>query len=287
MTPVFRFAPSPNGRMHLGHAYSAWLNAEMAARLGGRFLLRLEDIDTTRCTPKLAQACLDDLAWLGLSWEAPVRVQSKHFDDYTAAFGTLKAAGLVYPCFCTRREVANASTAHDPDGAPLYPGTCRALTDQEAQVRMAAGKPHSWRLKMDAALGTVKEPLSYAWFDPNNGAEEAVIAYPERWGDVVLVRKETPTSYHLSVVVDDAIQAITHVVRGRDLDAATDVHVLLQRLLDLPPPRYFHHGLIPDDMGGKLAKSRGSESLADLRKRGVTAAKVREMLTAFRSMDLA
>lgn len=273
--------------MHLGHAYSAWLNAEIAGRLDGRFLLRLEDIDTTRCTPELAQACLDDLAWLGLSWEEPVRVQSRHFADYIAAFHKLKAQGLVYPCFCTRKQIVDASTTNDPDGAPLYPGTCRALPETDAATRMQAGESHSWRLKMDAALDAVKKPLSYARFDPNGGEEQAVAAQPERWGDVVLVRKETPTSYHLSVVVDDAIQGVTHVVRGCDLEAATDVHRLLQTLLDLPTPCYFHHGLIPDDMGGKLAKSRGSESLADLRARGVTAAEVREMLAAFRVEDLA
>lgn len=277
MTPVFRFAPSPNGRLHLGHAFSAWLNARLAARTGGRLLVRMEDIDTTRCTPELAAHCLDDLAWLGLEWETPVRVQSQHMADYAAAFGRLKARGLVYPCFCSRKRIAEASTAQDPDGAPFYPRTCRMLDKAVAQARIAAGEAHAWRLDMDAALAEVAHPLAYTRFDAETLAEEPVAAHPARWGDAVLVRKEIPTSYHLSVVVDDALQGVTHVVRGADLEAATDLHVLLQALLGLPVPRYHHHGLLVDGEG-KLAKSKGSESLADLRARGVTAEEVRGLL---------
>jgi glutamyl-Q tRNA(Asp) synthetase len=266
---IFRFAPSPNGRLHLGHAYSALLNARLAERMHGRFLVRVEDIDTTRCTAELAQHCLEDLAWLGLSWEAPVRVQSEHWADYQAAAAQLQALGLLYPCFCTRKEVAEVSTAQDPDGAPLYAGTCHHLTAKEVQARMQADMPYALRLDMAKAMAHIPPPYHYPRFSPADMTEENVEAHPARWGDVVLVRKETPTSYHLAVVVDDALQGVTHVVRGVDLEAATDVHVLLQRLLGLPTPRYYHHPLITEPAGEKLAKSRNSESLADLRARGV------------------
>jgi len=276
---IFRFAPSPNGRLHLGHAYSALLNAKLAARLHGRFLLRLEDIDSTRCTTALAQHCLDDLAWLGLTWETPVRAQSEHGEDYAAALAALKKRGLVYPCFCTRREVAEASTQCDPDGAPLYPGTCKRLSAGEVAQRLAANTPHSWRLDMDKALVAAPGPHYYLRFAPDSMQEESVTANPTRWGDAVLARKDIalPTSYHLSVVVDDALQSITHVVRGADLEAATDLHVLLQTLLGLKTPLYHHHALIEKN-GDKLAKSKGGESLEDLRARGVTAREVREMV---------
>lgn len=275
MTPVLRFAPSPNGRLHLGHAYSALLNAELATKLGGRFLLRLEDIDTTRCTPALSQYCLDDLAWLGITWEKPVRVQSQHWSDYAAAMERLKASELVYPCFCTRTEVAAASDAQDPDGAPLYPGTCTHLPQKAVEMRIADGEPHAWRLAMDKALGDVRKDLSYRRFTLPSMQEETVSANPARWGDVILVRKDTPTSYHLSVVVDDALQGITHVVRGADLEAATDLHVLLQSLLGLPTPLYHHHALLQAPEGDKLSKSKGSETLADLRAKGMTANEVK------------
>lgn len=242
---------------------------QLAQNLGGRLLLRMEDIDTTRCTPELAQHCLDDLAWLGMQWEQPVRVQSQHFADYVAALEVLKSSGLVYPCFCTRKQIAGASTHTDPDGAPLYPRTCHGLSETEIETRIAAGEPYAWRLDMPKALAAVDAPLSYISFDAKTLAETTVSANPDRWGDAVLVRKETPTSYHLSVVVDDALQGITHVVRGQDLEAATDLHVLLQALLSLPTPRYHHHDLLTDD-DGKLSKSKSSESLADLRARGVT-----------------
>jgi glutamyl-Q tRNA(Asp) synthetase len=280
MTPVFRFAPSPNGRLHLGHAYSALLNAELAARLEGRFLLRLEDIDTARCTPALAQGVLHDLAWLGLTWEEPVRVQSRHWEDYSAALASLKERGLVYPCFCSRREVAGSSAKRDPDGAPLYPGTCRHLTGSEIAERIAAGEPHSWRLAIAKALAAAALPLTYRRFAPSCLAGEIVTAEPSRWGDVVLARKAMPTSYHLSVVADDALQGVTHVVRGADLEAATCLHVLLQALLCLPTPLYYHHKLIVSAEGGKLAKSKGSEALTDLRSRGLTPGDVRRMINA-------
>jgi glutamyl-Q tRNA(Asp) synthetase len=288
MQPVSRFAPSPNGRLHLGHAYSALLNADFARRWGGRFLLRIEDIDQGRSRPEFEAAIHEDLAWLGLAWETPVRRQSEHFADYRAAFGRLRAGGLVHPCFCTRADLARAiaireaaagiAWPRDPDGAPLYPGTCKALPPAEAEWRIRAGEPHAWRLDGAAALAAAgPDPLVSVRFD-RSGAESRVAAHPERWGDAVIVRKDTPTSYHLAVVVDDALQGVTHVVRGADLDAATDLHVLLQTLLGLPHPRYHHHRLVLDDGGAKLSKSRRAEALADLRARGVTAEAVRRML---------
>lgn len=261
--PVLRFAPSPNGRMHAGHAYSAQLNAKLAATMGGRFLLRIEDIDTIRCTPELTAQCLDDLASIGLQWEVPVRIQSQHFADYAAALAQLKGRGLLYPCFCSRTDIARESTAADPEGAPLYPGTCRGLDAGEAAAHIAAGQPHAWRLDMARALAAAPGPHHYQRFTPGGSITETVTANPSCWGDVVLARKETPTSYHLSVVVDDALQGITHVVRGADLEAATDVHVLLQALLGLPTPLYHHHELIRDPAGVKLAKRLGSPGFAE------------------------
>jgi glutamyl-Q tRNA(Asp) synthetase len=285
--PVFRFAPSPNGRLHLGHAYSALLNAELAKRVRGRFLLRIEDIDLTRCRPELEAGIYEDLAWLGLAWEEPVRRQSEHFGEYRAAVERLKARELVYPCFCSRKEIATAVAARaaaagaapprDPDGAPLYPGTCRLLAPAEVGRRLAAGESHAWRLDVAKAARAVTPPLGYARFAPD-GSEAFVAARPERWGDAIVARKEIPTSYHLAVVLDDALQGVTHVVRGQDLEAATDLHVVLQNLFDLPTPRYHHHALIRDEAGGKLSKILFSEPLADLRARGVTAEEVRKRL---------
>jgi glutamyl-Q tRNA(Asp) synthetase len=285
--PVFRFAPSPNGRLHLGHAYSALLNADLARRFGGRFLLRIEDIDVTRCRPDYEKAIHDDLAWLGLVWETPVRRQSEHFSEYRAAAERLKGRGLLYPCFCTRGEIAaevalqeaesGEAWPRDPDGAPLYPGTCRRLSRSEIERRIGAGAAHAWRLDMDAALRGAPVPHRITCFTPS-GEETRISAQPARWGDAVIVRKEIPTSYHLSVVLDDALQGVTHVVRGVDLEGATDLHVLLQALLTLSSPAYHHHRLIRDDDGGKLSKSLKSEPLAALRARGVTPAEVRTAL---------
>lgn len=285
--PVFRFAPSPNGRLHLGHALSALVNERLAARFGGSLLLRIEDIDLTRCRPEFEQAIHDDLAWLGIRFDGRGRRQSEHFDDYRTALGRLQAKGVVYPCFCSRQEARQAVAAgeaeggrpwpHDPDGSPLYPGTCRGLRAGEASARIAAGEAHVLRLAMDRALAAIGGAASYRLFD-EDGKERMIAAEPARWGDVVLARKDVPTSYHLSVVVDDALQGVSHVVRGRDLEAATDIHVVLQRLLGLPTPRYHFHRLLTDETGQKLAKSRLSESLADLRARGVGAAEIRMQL---------
>ncbi|WP_134494989.1 tRNA glutamyl-Q(34) synthetase GluQRS [Microvirga pakistanensis] len=285
--PVFRFAPSPNGRLHLGHAYSALLNDALARRFGGRFLLRIEDIDITRCRPEYESAILEDLAWLGLDWEKPVRRQSEHFSDYRSAFERLKGRGLVYPCFCSRKHIAERIEAieaesgegwpRDPDGAPLYPGTCKNLSPDEAARRIGSGEAHAWRLDSDAARSRLPGPHGFTRFTPD-GATNTVEADPWRWGDAVIVRKDVPTSYHLAVVVDDALQGVTHVVRGQDLEAATDLHVLLQKLLGLGAPLYHHHGLILDSGGDKLAKSRKSEALFELRARGGTAAEIRQRL---------
>jgi len=266
MTSVFRFAPSPNGHLHLGHAYSALLNAAEAKHTSGRFLVRIEDIDTERCTMALAEQCLQDLAWLGLQWEEPVRVQSEHMADYRTALDTLDARGLLYPCYCSRREIAQATdpTRRDPEGQILYPGTCRG-------VARSLNAPHALRLDMKKA-SALAGPLSFV-------ESEAEIAIdPAAWGDVILARRDIGTSYHIAVVVDDALQGITDVVRGRDLFAATSIHRLLQELLRLPAPRYRHHALIGDETGRKLSKSAGDRSLASLRAEGITAADIRREL---------
>jgi len=281
-TPVFRFAPSPNGYLHLGHALSALINFEMARATGGRFLLRIEDIDTKRCRPHYEDAIYEDLAWLGLTWEEPVRRQSAHLDDYRAALTQLD--DLVYPSFETRGEIArlvaerdrHARWPRDPDGAPLYPGDGRALSAAERRRRMAADEPYALRLDMAAAIARTG-PLT--WVETGCGDEtRSVAASPQMWGDVVLARKETPTSYHLSVVIDDACQGVSHVVRGRDLFAATSVHRLLQALFALPAPIYHHHRLILDADGKKLSKSTRATALRALREDGASAVGIRRMV---------
>ena len=286
--PVLRFAPSPNGELHLGHAYSALLNADMATQMDGRLLLRIEDIDTARCTPQFEAGIFRDLAWLGFHWEVPVRRQSDHFDDYAQALGRLVGEGLVYPSFMSRGEaramIAEAQAdgldwPRDPDGVPLFPTAERRLPDRERRRRIDAGEQHSWRLDVDAALGRMPAALTWEELGAGPGGETGPIdADPAAWGDVVIGRKETPTSYHLSVVVDDALQGITHVVRGRDLFCATAVQRLLQILLGLPAPAYCHHDLILGDDGRKLSKSRGDTALASLREAGLLPADIRRMV---------
>jgi glutamyl-Q tRNA(Asp) synthetase len=285
--PTLRFAPSPNGLLHLGHAYSALLNAELAERLGGRLLLRIEDIDPVRSRPELIEAITRDLAWLGLRFDGAVRRQSEHIAGYAAAVAGLSARGLAYPCFCSRGAIGAAVAAEqaatgrtalrDPDGTPLYPGACRHLPSTEAEARRAAGHPHTWRLDMARACAVEPGPHRFMAF-ATDLTETFVEADPARWGDAVLARRDVPTSYHLSVVMDDAAQGITHVVRGADLLAATDLHVLIGRLLGLPSPRYHHHALIRDPDGEKLAKSRGSQSLAELRAQGIPPQAILERL---------
>jgi glutamyl-Q tRNA(Asp) synthetase len=274
--PVFRFAPSPTGRLHLGHAYSALLNEAVARQAGGLLLLRIEDIDGGRARPEFAQGLIEDLAWLGVRFDGVTRRQSEHFPLYRAARDRLAAAGLLFRCRCTRADIADATrllreeTPRDPEGAPLYPGTCRMR--QPGPCELVAE-----RLYMRAALAAEPGPLGFHVMDEAGEAGWRV-ADPGRWGDVVIMRKDTPTSYHLACVVDDAAQGVTHVVRGADMEAATDVHVLLQRLLGLPTPVYRFHRLLLDADGRKLSKSRGSASLADLRAQGVTAAEIRARL---------
>ena len=364
MQPVFRFAPSPNGFLHLGHAASALLNAALARQMGGRLLLRIEDIDPGRSRPEFEAAIQEDLDWLGLRFEQPVRRQSEHIGDYAAALAGLGARGLTYACFCTRTglaaRVADAAAAgaplrRDPDGAPIGACRCKAMAPAERQARIDAGEPHATRLDIAAALlaahcdspaGAVPNaphpeeqaalrpasrrtrapdrttvaahwspssfethrqeamllrmrgdgvrseildqapdtlipgprPLSWTAWDPAADACATIPADPARWGDVVIGRKDTPTSYHLAVTMDDALQGVTHVVRGADLSEATDVHVLLQRLLDLPTPLYHHHALVLDPEGRKLSKSLGSVALRALRAEGATPDDIRRRL---------
>lgn len=276
--PVFRFAPSPNGYLHLGHAYSALFTEHWARRLGGDFLLRLEDTDTTRCKPEFAEAILEDLQWLGLTWHEPVMVQSKHFAVYAGYADRLRAMGLLYPCFCSRSEIAEAATGSDPDGPLLYGGACRHLPPETIARRLGRGDPVQYRLDSARAIARAGV-LTFTVAQPTPLDRPQIrYARPALWGDVLIQRKETPTSYHLSVVVDDAAQAITHVTRGRDMEPSTDIHVLLQVLLGLPSPVYTFHKLITGENGRKLSKSRGSPSLRDLRALGMTAADVRAAL---------
>ncbi|MBO6724204.1 MAG: tRNA glutamyl-Q(34) synthetase GluQRS [Rhizobiaceae bacterium] len=286
--PVFRFAPSPNGPLHLGHAYSAMLNHDMARATEGLFLLRIEDIDTGRSQPEFERAIFHDLAWLGLDWEEPVRRQSEHFDDYRAALDALIDEELVYPAFMSRGEarafVAEAEQdgtpwPRDPDGAPHAPPLDRERSAPERNRRMADGDPFAWRLDMAAALSRFGGKLDWQETGAGPDGEAGVVpANPASWGDVMIARKDIPTSYHLSVVIDDALQGITHVVRGRDLFHATSVHRLLQEMLGLTPPIYHHHRLVLDEAGRKLAKSKGDSGLSALREASIPAGDVRRMV---------
>jgi glutamyl-Q tRNA(Asp) synthetase len=281
--PVFRFAPSPNGYLHLGHALSALNNFEMARAAGGRLLLRIEDIDRSRCRPEYEAAIYQDLAWLGIGWEEPVRRQSAHFDDYRAALVQLDELGLLYPSFESRSEIAalvaareaQAPWPHDPEGAPLYPGGARSLSPDERRRHLASGRPYALRLDMAAAIVRAG---ALTWSEGGDSASGTITAAPQEWGDVVLARKDVPTSYHLAVVVDDARQGVTHVVRGQDLFRATSVHRLLQVLLGLGAPHYHHHRLVLDADGQKLSKSTRATALRSLRESGASRADIRRMI---------
>ena len=272
---VTRFAPSPTGYLHLGHAASALHGWRAARRAGGRFLLRIEDIDGARCRPEFEAAIGEDLAWLGLDWEQPVRRQSEHGADYQAALGRLAGLDLLYPCFCTRKDIAAEIAAageapHGPDG-PLYPGPCRSLSKNEREAQIAAGRPHA--LRLDAArAGALAGPLS--WREQDQGP---VSVEPMLLGDAVLARKDIGASYHLAVTVDDAIQGVTLVTRGRDLYHATHLQRLLQALLGLPAPDYWHHALLTGPDGRRLAKRDGAASLRALRQAGLDPAAVRAL----------
>lgn len=287
-----RFAPSPTGLLHLGHAYSALFAFDRAQAAGGSFILRIEDLDPVRCRPEYIQSITDDLEWLGLSWPRPVRRQSEHLDDYAQALDRLDGLGLLYPCFCTRADIAEAVHApHGPEGQ-VYGGRCKALGRAEVEDRKAAGSPFALRLHMDRALKLATGKLATGklvsgklaidraagpleWVDEGQGAQ---IARPELFGDVVLARKDVPASYHLAVTVDDAGQDVTLVTRGQDLFAATHVHRLLQALLDLPTPLYHHHGLIVGPDGKRLAKRDRAQTLGFLRSQGYDGLDVRKMV---------
>lgn len=278
MTYFTRFAPSPTGYLHVGHAYSATLALTKAKESGGRFILRMEDIDVTRCRPEFEDAIYEDLAWIGLEWDGPVRRQSDHMQDYSTVLEKLYDRGLVYPCFCTRKEIAaeiaeSPSAPHGPDG-PVYPGTCRHLSEDEKAKNFDQGRSYALRLDMAKALEIVgKQELHFEELDKG-----FIKCEPGKFGDVVLARKETPTSYHLSVVLDDSLQGINLVVRGQDLFEATHIHRLLQFLLALPTPKYHHHGLVSDMKGRRLAKRDKAATLRDMRENGYSPEDVRKLI---------
>lgn len=284
--PVFRFAPSPNGELHLGHALSALLNFDMAKQAGGRFLLRIEDIDPARCRPEYEAQIYEDLRWLGLDWEEPVRRQSEHVAEYRRLLDHFQAEGLVYPAFLSRAEVKAHVTQYerncgrwkyDPDGTPHYPTFERDLDPDEAASRIARGDRHMWRLNVEKAVAALHGiPLS--WSETGAANVQDIPVNPALWGDVVLWRWDAPSSYHLSVVIDDALQGVTHVVRGMDLFHATHVHRLLQALAGMPAPTYHHHPLVKDETGQKLSKSIASTGLRTLREAGETPSGIRRFL---------
>lgn len=278
-----RFAPSPSGRLHLGHALAARIAVDEAAQAGGVCYLRIEDIDMGRCRAEFVQGIMEDMDWLGLSFEPEVIIQSERFSLYSNALDQLREMGVLYPCFCSRKQVMEEIQRMDnaPQGEELerYPGTCRGMCHEEKQARLAAGEPHSWRLDCRAAA-RLTGPL--AWRDRRHGE---FICQPETLGDVILARKDCPCSYHVAVVVDDAAQGITLVTRGEDLLLATHVHRLLQELLSLPVPEWYHHSLIKDAEGKRLAKRDKSTSLEELRQAGWTREKVWELLDDFLEQD--
>lgn len=275
MSIVTRFAPSPTGYLHLGHAFSALIAWRRAREAGGRFLLRLEDIDATRCRPDYAAAILEDLAWLGLDWDGEVRVQSRHFPEYRAVLDALAERGLLYPCFCSRADIRQSAAApHTPDGAPLYPGTCRALSLDERNARITAGARYAVRLDMQQALSAVPGELAF-----EEAGQGTIVCHPEQFGDVVLARKDTPASYHLCVTHDDALQGVTLVTRGIDLKPATHLHRLLQALMGWPTPVYAHHRLLTDGEGRRLAKRDRAATLREMRAQGHSPAEIRRLVS--------
>ncbi|HSO47859.1 MAG TPA: tRNA glutamyl-Q(34) synthetase GluQRS [Rhizobiaceae bacterium] len=282
--PIFRFAPSPNGRLHLGHALSALLNLKMAREAGGVMLLRIEDIDRVRCTPKLEAMMLADLEWIGFEWDEPPRRQSMHFAQYKAALDELQSRALVYPAFLSRAQIKALAAADphwpaDPDGAPHYPGDERSLSIAKQAALMAGGADFALRIDMGKAIAAAGKPLSWNETGAGPGGETGMVAAnPQDWGDAILGRKDVPASYHLACVLDDALQGVTHVVRGADLFHATSIHRLLQELLALPAPVYHHHRLILGPDGTKLSKSRSDTAIAHLRDAGVTPEEVRRMI---------
>lgn len=273
MSLVTRFAPSPTGFLHLGHVFAAGFARSHARAASGRFLLRLEDIDPTRCRAEFADAIQEDLTWLGLSWDGPVHVQSRHFSEYQSVLDSLMGRGLLYPCFCTRADIAreaaaSAAAPHGPDG-PIYPGTCRRLSPADRAARLRAREPHALRLDVAEALARVERPLTYQ--EDGRGEQRC---QPERFGDPILGRKDCPASYHLCVTHDDALQGVTLVTRGEDLRPATDLQRLLQALMGWPEPRYAHHRLITDTSGRRFAKRDRAVTVRALRESGRTSEEV-------------
>ncbi len=274
MKPNFRFAPSPNGFLHLGHAYSALFSYHWARKMNADFLLRIEDIDILRSRPQYIEAIKQDLTWLNIKWLEPIMLQSTRFSEYKKATKKLNDLGVLYPCFCTRSEIANNAEQKDPDGAPLYAKTCKNLNKDDIAKKIAQNIPYVLRLDMDKAIAKVGDlEINIAMPNPSS-KPKTVIANPKKWGDVVIVRKDIPTSYHLSVIIDDDAQNITHLIRGKDLEQATHVHRVLQSLLGLNSPIYTHHTLIKDDTNMKLAKSKHSTPLRDLRESGISAQEI-------------
>lgn len=272
---VTRFAPSPTGKLHVGHGWSALLAHDMARAAGGRFRLRIEDIDGTRSRPDHVAGIIADLRWLGVEWDGEIIFQSQRLAHYDAALERLRGMGLLYPCFCTRADIQASLTApHGPQG-PVYPGTCRGLDAAERARRIAAGDAHAWRIDMGRAVARVGETgwtaLPFPLRPDLGDGGTQVAASPRAYGDVVLARKDAPASYHLSCTLDDAAMGVTHVLRGEDLRGATDIHALLQALLGLPSPAYIHHPLLVGPDGRRLAKRDGSIALADLRAQGMAA----------------
>jgi len=286
--PAFRFAPSPNGYLHLGHAFSALENERLARASGGRLFLRIEDIDKDRCRPEYERAIIEELRWLGVPFDPEIRRQSHHLADYAQALTQLERKGILYPCFCSRTDIVQKvrekpEWPRDPDGSPLYPGTCRHLSREQRQKRLAAGDTPAYRIDIDKATALVGGKVT--WLDYGSGTQgRLVTADPRKWGDTILARRDIGTSYHIAVVVDDASQGITDIVRGEDLFQATSLHRLLQRLFDLPEPIYHHHALLRDAAGQKLSKSLRAKSLRSLREEGLTPEMVRARLVPAPSM---
>jgi glutamyl-Q tRNA(Asp) synthetase len=274
---IVRFAPSPTGQLHIGHAFSALFTWKHAVDSGGRFILRIEDIDIGRCRNEFEQGIYEDLHWLGIEWEHPVRRQSEHFDEYRAALDKLDDMGLVYPCFCTRQQINDLNAPHGPDGV-IYPGTCRHLSNAEREDRIAAGQSHALRLDIEAAFKIVSDDLT--WHDLSKGEQKAdPLMLNNLLGDVVIARKDVPTSYHLAVTLDDDLQGINLVTRGEDLFHATYIHRLLQALLGLNVPEYHHHGLMLDEEGKRFAKRNNAVTLQHLREvEGKSAADIVSMM---------
>lgn len=278
-TFVTRFAPSPNGWLHLGHAYSALIGARAAKAAGGHFLVRLEDIDVGRARAHFIEGIYQDLAWLGLSWPEPVMVQSSRFEIYEAALKKLRDMELVYPCWATRRDIQAAletiygekkNWPRDPDGAPVYPGLYRNTADSERKRLMFEGGSYAWRLDMEKALALAASKVgTLAYTEWRDGVATRLPLDPHSYGDIILARKDVPTSYHLAVVIDDAAQGVSQVTRGQDLAPATAIHRLLQVLLSLPEPDYHHHALVRDKSGRRLSKQAGDSGFRELRQQGM------------------